>query len=234
MPGREPPVSLLITAEHASNAIPSRWLGLFDEDLDVLDTHRAWDPGSLALARALAGRLAAPLMKGKWSRLLVDLNRSEHHPRRFSEFSRGLSPDERAELTESIWRPHWAAYAEFVCNAPGRVIHLACHSFTPVLDGTTRPTDIGLLHDPSRLKEDAFCKRLQKAIRAELPELAVHRNRPYKGTSDGLGSWHRKRFDDGRLTTLEIELNQRFASGPDAVQVRESLVRAVQRVVGER
>lgn len=231
MPGRESPVSFLITAEHATNAIPSRWVGLFGDDPGVLETHRAWDPGSVKLARALAGRLDAPLMAGRWSRLLVDLNRSENHPRRFSEFSKGLSDAERGELVRAIWQPHWNDYAAFVEETPGRVIHLACHSFTPVLDGRTRSTDIGLLHDPSRPDEDAFCKRLQKAIKAALPELAVHRNRPYKGTSDGLGSWHRRHFDDSKLITLEIELNQRFASGPDAVRVREAVVLAVLRVV---
>jgi predicted N-formylglutamate amidohydrolase len=227
MPGHESPVSLLITAEHASSAIPSRWTGLFEEDPGVLDTHRAWDPGSLELARALAGSLGAPLMKGRWSRLLIDLNRSENHPRRFSAFSKGLSDAEREELVRAIWQPHWTAYAEFIERAPGRVIPLACHSFTPVLEGKTRTTDIGLLHAPSRPAEDAFCKRLQKAIKAELPDLAVHRNRPYKGTSDGLGAWHRTRFDDSKLITLEIELNQRFASGPKAVRVRSGVTHAV-------
>lgn len=227
MPGREPPVSILITAEHASNAIPSRWQRLFEADPDILDTHRAWDPGSLPLARALAQALGAPLMRGRCSRLLVDLNRSEHHPRRFSPFSKTLSDAERDELTESIWRPHWRDYAELVENAPGRVLHLACHSFTPELDGKRRPTDIGLLHDPRRPDEDAFCKRLQKFIQRGLPTLAVHRNRPYKGTSDGLGAWHRGRFDDSKLITMEVELNQRFAEGAEAVRVREAVVAAV-------
>lgn len=226
MPGREPPLSILITAEHASNAVPARWIHLFEEVPGVLETHRAWDPGSLQLARALAQALDAQLLRGRWSRLLVDLNRSEQHRRRFSEFSTALTQEERRELTESIWRPHWTAYADFVCASPGRVVHLACHSFTPVLDGKVRTTDIGLLHDPSRPDEDAFCKQFQKAIQARMPELAVHRNRPYRGTSDGLGAWHRGVFDDRKLITLEIELNQRFAAGPDAVRLREALVRA--------
>ena len=95
-----------------------------------------------------------------------------------------------------------------------------------MLDGKTRTTDIGLLHDPSRPDEDAVCKRLQKAIQRNLPALAVHRNRPYRGTSDGLGAWHRKRYDDTKLITMEIELNQRFASGPEAVRVRDAIVAA--------
>lgn len=226
MSGRGPPVSVLITAEHASNAIPSRWAGLFERDPGALKTHRAWDPGSVLLARALAEALGATLMVGRWSRLLVDLNRSEHHPRRFSEFTKGLSDAEREELTRAIWRPHWKAYADFVRGAPGRVVHLACHSFTPVLEGRARTTDIGVLHDPSRPDEDAFCKQLQKAVRRQAQDLAVHRNRPYKGTSDGIGAWHRRVFDDSKLITLEIELNQRFAEGAEAVRVRDAIVRA--------
>jgi predicted N-formylglutamate amidohydrolase len=226
MPGREPPLSVLITAEHASNAVPSRWAELFDGSRDVLTTHRAWDPGSLPLARALAEALGAKLMTGRWTRLLVDLNRSEHHPKRFSAFSRTLTAAEREELTRAVWRPHWQAYAEFVRNAPGRVIHLACHSFTPVLDGKVRSTDIGLLHDPSRPDEDTFCRALQKALRARDPDRAVQRNRPYRGTSDGLGAWHRRMFDDSKLITLEIELNQRFAEGREAVAVRMAIVTA--------
>lgn len=226
MPGRKPPLSVLITAEHASNAIPSRWKGLFERDPGILETHRAWDPGSLLLARALAEALGAKRMVGRWSRLLVDLNRSEHHPRRFSEFSKALTAAEREELTRAIWRPHWAAYEDFVRSTPGRVIHLACHSFTPELDGRVRTTDIGLLHDPSRPDEDAFCKRLQSGLRQHLPTLAIHRNRPYRGTSDGLGAWHRRVFEGSKLITLEIELNQRFAEGAEAVRVRDAIVGA--------
>ncbi|MEE4331044.1 MAG: N-formylglutamate amidohydrolase [Wenzhouxiangella sp.] len=227
MPGPEPAVSLLITAEHARHAIPARWTQRFSAPPDVLRSHRGWDPGSLPLARALSRALKAELMTGRWSRLLVDLNRSEHHPRRFSEFARELSGHERDELTDTVWRPHWRTYAEFIQRAPGRVVHLACHSFTPELDGKIRPTDIGLLHDPARRAEDAFCRRLQSAIRARASGLDVHRNRPYRGTSDGIGSWHRKCFGEDKLISLEIELNQRFAAGPGAFRIREMMVQAV-------
>lgn len=227
MPGPESAVSILITAEHASYAIPARWKDRFKASPDLLSSHRGWDRGSLPMARALSQAMNAELIPGRWSRLLVDLNRSEKHPRRFSEFSQALSIRERDTLTKTVWRPHWQTYADFVHRAPHRVVHLACHSFTPELDGQVRSTDIGLLHDPGRPDEDAFCKLLQSEIRARAPELAVHRNRPYRGTSDGIGSWHRRHFGDDRLITLEIELNQRFAAGPRAASIREMITEAV-------
>lgn len=42
---------------------------------------------------------------------------------------------------------------------------------------------------------------------------------------------HRARFDDSRLITLEIELNQRFAAGSEAVHARQALVLAVRQVL---
>ncbi|MGB0514550.1 MAG: N-formylglutamate amidohydrolase, partial [Wenzhouxiangellaceae bacterium] len=130
MPVRKPTVSWLITAEHASNAVPPRWRALFADQPALLESHRGWDPGSTELANALAARLDAPLMQGQITRLLVDLNRSANHPRRFSEFSRGLPEDQRRRLIGDYWQPHWDRYRHFLDALPGRIIHVACHSFT--------------------------------------------------------------------------------------------------------
>lgn len=205
-----PEISWLITAEHASNAVPARWRPLFADHSRLLQSHRGLDSGSAALARALARRLEAPLMEGKITRLLIDLNRSASHPRRFSEISRTLPLADRQRLVRDYWQPHWDRYRASIEERPGPVVHVACHSFTPVLDGTKRSTDIGLLYDPARPIEAEFCRAFGARLRERFPALRIHRNRPYRGVSNGLGQQHRRFFADRRLITFEIEINQRL------------------------
>ena len=212
MPGRKPPVSFLISAEHASNQVPESWRPLFAESPDVLNSHRAWDPGSGELARALNEALDAPLLEGRVTRLLVDLNRSASHPRRFSEFSRSLPEAQKKELVDHYWQPHWDRYGDYLDSLPGKIIHVACHSFSPAMDGKPRGTDIGLLYDPTRPLEAQYCRLLGTAMRGVLPDLTVHMNKPYRGVSNGMGQQHRRHYDDRRLITLELEINQRLVA----------------------
>lgn len=232
MPGRKSPVSALISCEHATNAVPSRWSSLFEGQRNLLESHRGWDPGSLDLARDLADALDAPLLAGRITRLLVDLNRSAGHPRRLSRLARTQSEADPQELIDEWWAPHWQAFRETIEALPGQVIHVACHSFTPVLDGQVRSTDIGLLYDPARPGEREFCWRFGADLRHRLPQLTVHMNRPYRGVSDGLGQYHRKIFDDRRLITFELEVNQRLVFGPDWSLVRAGIVASVVGSIG--
>ncbi|HKL54465.1 MAG TPA: N-formylglutamate amidohydrolase [Wenzhouxiangellaceae bacterium] len=217
--------SFLISAEHASNHVPEVWRSLFAGASKVLDSHRAWDPGSREMAESLASALSAPVLEGQASRLLVDLNRSESHPRLFSEFSRGLSQTQKRELIETYWRPHWDSYRDHLETLPGQIIHIACHSFAPVLGDKTRNTDIGLLYDPSRPIETQYCRTLGKALRAALPDLTIHMNQPYQGVSNGMGQQHRRDYDDNELITLELEINQRLTG--QVALLAESIARAV-------
>ncbi len=89
-----------------------------------------------------------------------------------------------------------------------RSVHVAVHSFTPALAGERRSADVGLLYDPRRAGERALCARWQ-AILGELdPTLRVRRNYPYRGISDGLPSWLRRRFPGRSYAGVELELNQ--------------------------
>lgn len=227
MPGRKPHISFLISAEHASNLVPERWKPLFAGHGPELDSHRGWDPGSGELARTLARALGAPLLEGKVTRLLIDLNRSADHPRRFSEFTRGLLPAQKRELVERYWQPHWDGYGGYLDSLPGQIIHIACHSFTPILGGGNRKTDIGLLYDPSRQHEAHYCRTLGNALRTTLPDLTVHMNQPYRGVSNGMGQQHRKACDDNRLITLELEINQRLASSPEWKPIIETTIETI-------
>jgi len=215
MPGSKPPVSALITCEHASARVPAYWQRLFCGQTEVLASHRAWDPGSLDLAEALARHLDAPLLAGQVTRLLIDLNRSSGHPRRFSEWTRGLPESDRVRIERSWWLPHWQVFGQFIRSNPGQVVHIGCHSFTPVLAGRRRRFDIGLLYDSRRWAERRLCRDLAGRLSARLTGIRVRMNQPYRGTANGIGQQHRRLYGPDRLLSVEVEINQRLVRRGD-------------------
>ena len=229
MAGRD---RFVISAEHAGHAVPERYAALFPGRDRLLASHRGWDPGSLALARALSRALHAPLHTCTTTRLLVDTNRSLGHRALFSRATRTLPPAEKRLILDRWYLPHRAGVEQAVHAEVARrhrVIHLAVHSFTPVLGRVTRPLDVGLLYDPKRPGEVAFCHTWQAALQGASPELRVRRNQPYRGTADGLTTHLRRRFENRDYLGIELEVNQRFPLGPPAawLGLRRLLVRSL-------
>ena len=163
------------------------------------------------------------------TRLLVDLNRSEHNPAVFSQVTRRLPPVEREGLLRAFHRPHRLRVEEHVAARIGEgssVLHLGVHSFTPVLGGEVRRVDLALLYDPGRLAERALAADWVQGLRARLPDLRIMRNNPYRGTSDGLTTTLRKRFTDPSYLGIEIEVNQRLlgADGRYPKRIEDALL----------
>ncbi len=205
--------TFILSCEHGGNRIPARYRPLFSGKERLLASHRGHDLGALDVARVLARNLQCPLHAATVSRLLVDLNRSEGHPRHFSEITREFPAEERERILARHYRPHRERIERDIrriVRNGSRVIHLAIHSFTPVLDGERRRTDIGLLFDPARKRESAGCRAWKKELVWRAPHLAVHCNRPYRGTSDGLTTALRRIFPDTRYAGVEVEINQRL------------------------
>lgn len=201
----------IVTCEHGGNVIPRPFRHLFQGHGDLLASHRGYDLGALGYARKLAARFDAPLFSATTSRLLVDLNRTPGHPRLFSEMTRSLDVATKKAILETYHRPHWqrvqAAIRESL-KAGRWVVHIACHSFTPVLDGRVRAMDVGLLYDPRREAERRFCDQWKEALLDQAPDLCVRRNAPYKGVSDGLAT-HLRTLLPRNYLGIELELNQR-------------------------
>lgn len=209
----------LVTCEHGGNRIPPAYRHLFRGQRALLDSHRGFDPGALALARALSRAFDAPLVASTITRLLIDLNRSLGNPRAFSAATRRLPADVRGHIVARWYEPHRAAVERQVRVAVSRgdrVIHVAAHSFTPVLEGQVRHADVGLLYDPRRRAELALCARWKASLAARAPHLRVRRNYPYAGNGDGLTRYLRSRFSQRTYVGVELEINQRivFAGGP--------------------
>jgi predicted N-formylglutamate amidohydrolase len=218
------PFRLVITCEHGGNGVPRRWARLFrDSDLR---SHRGYDIGAAPVARALAAAFRAPVFIATTSRLLVDLNRSATHPRLFSEKVRALPPEERSRILAEYYAPHREAVEAAIARAvrTGPVLHLGVHSFTPVLDGKVRRADVGLLYDPRRRSERAFCDPWHAAFTG----LVVRRNYPYRGVSDGFTTALRRKYADASYIGVELELNQgRFATKRDAARMTRIVVESL-------
>ncbi|MGB3966753.1 MAG: N-formylglutamate amidohydrolase [Planctomycetota bacterium] len=213
------PIGVVVTCEHAAAAIPAE-LGDLGLGPEVLASHRAWDPGAAGIAKVLAKAMGAPLHLGQWSRLVVDLNRSQDRagaiPRRLD---RRDVPGNQIDAGARTWRlaKYWspwrrAAEADIArAAANGVALHLSVHSFTPQLNGVVRENDIGLLHDPDRSWEVTFCDAMKPLLASH--GLSARRNFPYFGNTDGLTSHLRRVLPPNHYVGIEIECNQRLVAG---------------------
>ena len=219
---------LLFSCEHAVNRVPEGLRGLFEDREDLLDSHRAYDAGALGLAEELAQRFDAPLFRSHVTRLLIDHNRSPRNPGLWSEFSRDLEPGERCDLVQKYYRPFRARVAAWIAEQTARghrVVHIAVHSFTPILNGNVRSTDVGFLYDPVRTDETGLASVWQKELQRLRPGLRVHRNRPYRGVSDCHQRSYRLLYDAQTYIALELEFNQKLLGGGQGgwVELRRQL-----------
>ncbi|MFO0945508.1 MAG: N-formylglutamate amidohydrolase [Planctomycetota bacterium] len=219
----------IVTCEHGGNHVPARYAKLFSVPSKVLASHRGHDPGALVLAKQFARVGSLPLFFSTTTRLLVELNRSLHHPSLFSEYARSLPDSFKEELIDGHYRPYRDAVVkkiEKMLDVAGSVIHLSAHSFTPVFHGETRRCDVGFLYDPRRPMELEVCDRWRVALAKLRPDLILRRNYPYQGKSDGFTTFLRKVFPADRYAGIELEVNQRWLLGDKKEwrRLRQSLV----------
>lgn len=205
---------VLLVCEHASNALPARFgtLGLDDE---ARVSHIAWDLGALDLARGLATRFGAPLIRAAVSRLVFDLNRPPDAPDAIPERSEltdipgnmGLSTSARQTRIDQIHKP-WTAALRSAVETVRPAALISIHSFTPIFAGTPRSTEIGIIHD-----RDA---RLASAVIARSRHLGWERNRPY-GPADGVTHTLKTYAEPLGIHPLMIEVRNDLLKGPEAV-----------------
>lgn len=179
-------INVVIVCEHASNAIPTEFADLH-LDAATLQSHVAWDPGALGVARELRRLLFADLVAGSVSRLLYDCNRPPDAISAMPAVSelyeipgnRNLSAADRAARVAAIYVPFRTALAQ-ILDERGTGVVVTVHSFTPIYFGTRRTSEIGILHDTDT--------RLADAILSTLPQnfpFKVACNVPYSA-SDGV------------------------------------------------
>ena len=178
---------ILLVCDHASRRFPAA-LGTMGLDPVALRCHLALDIGAGALTERLAKALSATAVLCRYSRLVVDCNRQLMDPSAILEFGDGvvvpgnrkLHPDDKQLRADEIYWPYHNAVTSQVerLQATGRPpIMIAVHSFTPALNGESRPWEMGVLWDADRVTAEIFVHDLREA------GFHVGDNEPYSGKS---------------------------------------------------
>ena len=179
--GRSP---IVLICDHASNFIPERFggLGLGKRELE---SHIAWDPGALPVARRMAEALDAALVESCISRLVIDCNRPLEAPDLICSVSEttavpgneNLSPRDREARVALSWQPFHEAIEQLIEE---RLLQdrdtalVSIHSFTPVYKGVRRPWHVGILHDDDQAIADPLIAALKSSA-----GVVVGDNEPY-------------------------------------------------------
>ncbi|MGC1203633.1 MAG: N-formylglutamate amidohydrolase [Flavobacteriaceae bacterium] len=204
-------MKLIVTCEHGGNLIPKDYKRYFTNGERVLNSHRGYDLGALDVFNTLEP-FADYALHSETSRLLIELNRSLHHPNLFSEFTKSLPKNDKEHIITSYYLPYRNEVENIIrdwINQNEIVLHLSIHSFTPILNDVKRLADIGLLYDSKSLLEKTFCKSYKKELKLLNPSLNIRYNYPYLGTADGFTRYLRKQFSKNYIG-IEIEINQKF------------------------
>lgn len=174
----------LVLADHYGRMVP-RSLGTLGVSAADMERHIAWDIGAAGVTEGLSGLLDAVAVCQRYSRLVIDCNRTPGHPTSIPPVSDGtavpgnigLDAGEAAARAAAIFAPYHAAIAAEIDrrgDEPGGCVIIAMHSFTPVYGGVVRPWQAGILHD--RMPEYGLA--VGDLLRAE--GLLVGDNEPYQ------------------------------------------------------
>jgi len=204
---------LFLTCEHASQRMPEPYR--FPEaDRHLVGTHWAYDLGARELTLELAEALDASAVLSRFSRLLVDPNRAEHHPDLLRNVAEGkpvalnqhVTAEERERRIRTYYRPFHEAVDEELSRVSAPVL-LSIHSFTPVYEGRVRDVELGVLYN----HEEAAALRLGRALEREFEGVAY--NEPWSGKAGLIFSAESHAERHGRCA-LELEIRQDLARTP--------------------
>jgi predicted N-formylglutamate amidohydrolase len=233
IPARDPASSLLLLCDHAAAALPEAYGGL-GLDPGLFQTHIAYDIGAGFVTRALAGRFGAAAALGRWSRLLIDLNRGADDPTLVMKLSDGsMIPGNREAGAEEVARrirdfhePYHQAITGELDRIGPRAAIISIHSFTPSWKGAARPWEVGVLWDKDRRLAGPLMARLSQHA------FAWGDNEPYSGAleNDCLNRHGTKRG----LPHVLVEVRQDLIATPETADAfAERLFFVLQAALGD-
>lgn len=206
-------MKIIISCEHGGNEIPQAYYNLFEQAKDRLSSHEGWDIGALNLAHSFAEELKCEFFYSETSRLLVELNRSLHNPKLFSDITDKLDRVEKNIILQEYYFPYRNIVIEFIekcIKNDFQVLHISVHSFTPIFGNIERRAAVGLLYDSKRMQEKELCVKWRNKIYSISKDFKIRYNYPYLGKSDGFVTFLRKQFSPTKYIGIELEVNQKI------------------------
>ena len=207
---------ILIIADHASNYVPkeSNKLGLSNS---FLNQHIAFDIGVKELSLNLANSLKCKVIQGKYSRLLIDLNRDLDDPtvipeivdRKIIPGNIGLSKSEVRFRVKKIYNKYHDEIDQNIKNEKVKII-LSLHSFNPIFKNKKRLLEFGILSNEDKNLSNIIIEQLR------LHKLNVGDNKPYKGNLIG-DSMYRHGLRN-KLPHALIEVRNDLLSNPTKIK----------------
>ena len=179
---------VLLVCEHASSHIPEQFGGL-GLPIELQQSHIAWDPGALGVARAMAAVLEAPLVRGCISRLVYDCNRPPEVESSIPAKSEiyeipgnsNLSEADRTLRVASVYAPFRRLLGREIHRRKGSVQSIVTvHSFTPIFHGRKRDVEVGILHG----QDPGFARAMMASVPEDL-NMVARLNEPYSA-ADGV------------------------------------------------
>lgn len=178
-------VPILLVCDHASCRFPES-LGDMGLDPFARRCHLAIDIGAGALTECVSDSLGVTAVLAQYSRLVIDCNRELLDPGAFLEFgdgivvpgNRNLHQSDKDDRAEAIYWPYHNAIKQQIkrlksIGPPPAFISM--HSFTPVLNGESRPWQVGILWDADSRLSDILIEEFRAA------GYETGDNQPYSG-----------------------------------------------------
>ena len=207
---------VLIIADHASNHVPkeNNNLGL---PISFLNQHIAFDIGVKELSLDLSNRLKCKVIQGKYSRLLIDLNRDLDDPtvipvivdRKIIPGNIRLSKSEVKLRVKKIYNKYHNEIDRTIRTENIKVI-LSLHSFNPIFKNKKRLLEFGILSNEDKNLSSIIIDQLR------LQKLNVGDNKPYKGNLIG-DSMYRHGLRN-KLPHALIEVRNDLLSNPTKIK----------------
>ncbi|AHM74036.1 N-formylglutamate amidohydrolase [Yersinia hibernica] len=177
----------ILLADHAGQRIPEQ-LGDLGLPAGEIDRHIGWDIGSLATAQRLSQYLDATLIHQRYSRLVIDCNRTPGIASSIPEISEhtrvprniGVTVPEAQARRAEVFQPYHDLITQTLnqrrdSGLPSVIISM--HSFTPSFKNISRPWQIGTLFN----RNPEFALQLVALLQQE-DSLKVGINEPYAMT----------------------------------------------------
>lgn len=174
----------LMISEHAGKAVPAV-LGDMGVSSSDWSRHIAVDIGAKGMARTAAAHLGATLIHQRYSRLVIDCNRTATAKSLIPTTSDGatvpgnqaLSDSERAARIQEIHTPFHAMIADElalrkVSSLPTLLVSI--HSFTPMFGGAKRPMHVGVQY----AADNPLARAVLETFRRDTDKITAD-NEPY-------------------------------------------------------